>query len=492
MASTTWIPKPSDYLAALQDQNPWEKLGRVPQELAKPMRRPLAAMLWRTMHGPLRRYQVVLGPRRVGKTVAMYQTIDQLIKNGVSSNRLWFLRLDHPLLMHYHLGGWAKSLIRTYHGTADSPLFLFLDEVNYSESWDKWLKTFYDENWPLRIMATSSSTAALRNRTMESGIGRWSEQFLTPYTFTEFLGLRGDPIEASESSRDFLETLRSTIERREDLSRTTNLLRLFLLVGGFPELLGALVEDDVERGLLRSQQVLRSEAVQRVAGMDIPQVFDIKHPLMLERLLYILAGQMCGLMNVSALAADLQLNRQTIHTYVDYLQQAFLIFALPNYSTSEESIQRKGRKVYFVDGAVRNAALQRGLAPMHDAHEWGFLIENTVASHLYGLSLQSGGRLFHWRDGNDEVDFIYSASDNPVAFEVAKRTHGLDGLRALQSRYPRLRNRCFLISGELQEFRLPEDDPDGVGRVPLASFLAAVGQQTMTALTTRLGVSDAT
>lgn len=488
MRNDTWQPKPTDYFDALRDQNPWDKTGVVPEEFAKPSRRPLADALWKSMLQTPYRHQVVLGPRRVGKTVGLYQTIDNLIKNGIAPNRLWFLRLDHPLLMHYELGPWAKSLIRNYRGTPESPLFLFLDEVNYSKNWDKWLKTFFDERWPLRVVATSSSTAALRGRTVESGIGRWSEQFLTPYTFFEFQRLIKASVDAPSPDLDFFVTLRDAIESRAGVEPSTNdALRTFLLIGGFPELLTAYGSSDTESALLRSQQVLRSEAVQRVAGMDIPQVFDVKNPLILERLLYVLAGQMCGLMNVSNLSTQMELARQTVHTYIDYLEKAFLIFTLPNYSSNEEKIHRKGRKVYFVDGAVRNAALQRGVAPMNDSGEWGHLIENAAASHLHALSLQSGGRLFHWREGEVEVDLVYSESDNPIAFEVAKGSHSLSGLRAVQGRYPKLRNRCFLVSADSPLFSLPEENQDGIGRIPLTTFLFTVGRQMTASLAQRLG-----
>lgn len=36
-------------------------------------------------------------------------------------------------------------------------------------------------------------------------------------------------------------------------------------------------------------------------------------------------------------------------------------------------MQKRGRKVYFVDGAIRNAALQRGLALLDDPVELGAL-----------------------------------------------------------------------------------------------------------------------
>ena len=490
MRDRAWKPSKQDYLLALADQNPWHELDRVPSSLAFSTRRSLSDKLWLALKAEVQRFQIVLGPRRVGKTVGMHQTIQALIDEGVQPNRLWFLKLDHPLLMDYELNGWAKALINNYGATPEKPLYLFLDEINYSPRWDLWLKTFYDERWPLRIVATSSATAALRDRTVESGIGRWSDQFLMPYSFDEYLGLSNTPGPSIDRCADLFETIRSAIKNMVPDNTLADARELYLLVGGFPELLLSGVKDEpLETAVIRSQQVLRSEAVQRVAGMDIPQVFDIKNPQVLERLVYILAGQICGLMNVSNLASSLEISRQTVNQYINYLERSFLVFTLPNYSTSEETIQRKGRKIYFVDGAVRNAALQRGLAPIRDPRERGILTENAAAAQLFSMSMQTGMRLYHWRHRGDEVDFIYDDISGPIAFEVtASARHSLSGLRALHRRYPQFIGRSFLVSPEIRATNMPEADPDGIGRVSLDQFMIAVGRHTDHALTRRLGI----
>src|SRR6185369_12162723 len=96
----SWTPTESDYMRILEEQNPWHKLNRVPDELAPPVRRPMAEVLWQLMlNPPLPRYQIILGPRRVGKTTVMYQTVRQMLTEGVEAKRLWWLRLDHPLLL---------------------------------------------------------------------------------------------------------------------------------------------------------------------------------------------------------------------------------------------------------------------------------------------------------------------------------------------------------------------------------------------------------
>ena len=76
-----WKPRSDDYAAVFRSQNPWQSLGIVPEELAPPTRRPLANVLWRTLlDAGSKRHQIILGPRRVGKTTVMYQTVKQLLE----------------------------------------------------------------------------------------------------------------------------------------------------------------------------------------------------------------------------------------------------------------------------------------------------------------------------------------------------------------------------------------------------------------------------
>src|SRR4051812_14543303 len=107
-----WEPSESDYMRILEDQNPWHKLRRVPDELSPPSKRPLAEILWKLLlNPPLPRYQIILGPRRVGKTTVMYQTVKQMLAEGIDAKRLWWLRLDHPLLLDLALGDLVKWIM---------------------------------------------------------------------------------------------------------------------------------------------------------------------------------------------------------------------------------------------------------------------------------------------------------------------------------------------------------------------------------------------
>lgn len=79
-----WQPQPSDYQRVFSEQNPWQSSGAVPEALAPPTERSLASVLWRRLiRNDPRRHQVILGPRRVGKTTVLYQTVQHLIENGI-------------------------------------------------------------------------------------------------------------------------------------------------------------------------------------------------------------------------------------------------------------------------------------------------------------------------------------------------------------------------------------------------------------------------
>ncbi|TVQ61694.1 MAG: ATP-binding protein [Phycisphaerales bacterium] len=487
---TSWSPGTDDYRTALVDQNPWWSSGDVPQALAQTQERTLGANLFRVMQDGVgrQRFHVVIGPRRVGKTTAMYQTVRHLLAQGVSPRRILWLRLDHPLLMRVSLGDWVSTYARhELVTTSEQPTYVFLDELTYAEDWDLWLKTFYDEAWPVRVVGSSSSTALLRDRHVESGVGRWDEMYLSPYLFPEYLRLIGNADQISTEST-LAETIRANAT--DSSSAMAEPLRRYLLTGGFPELLlRERASDADERSrLLESQSTLRSDAVERVVYKDIPQAYGVDNPMALERMLYVLAEQATGLLSPKNVCADIQMTTPTFERYLSYLERAFLVFTLQNYAGSEGTKQRRGRKLYFVDGAVRNAALHRGLSPLDDQGELGVLRENLVAGHLHALAQLHQTRLYHWRDGKTEVDLVYDDDLGPLAFEVASSPrHHRGALRDFAERFPRFRGRCYLVAPGAS-YEPPHKPLNKPGLISIELLVRCAGAVAERALRLRLGV----
>lgn len=492
----TWQPPTDDIRRVLHEQNPWLATGRVPDVLAPANERPLAELLWRHVAaGEPRRFHIVLGPRRVGKTTAMYQTVRHLISEGTAANQLWWLRLDHPLLCTIPLGTLVRVIIETAGAEPGREIVLFCDELVYAKDWELWLKTFYDEHWPVRLVGTASATAALRNRRRESGVGRWTEHYLLPYSFGEYLDLIGEAATERITVGDNLaDTIRSLSPVPVFDERTVaDQRRRFLLIGGFPELLdrhgrASAIAGSEQDGLLQSQLILRTDAVERAIYQDIPRSFGIDNPMLLERLLYVLAGQVTGIISPSSLCKDLDgMTQPTLDRYLSFLEHAYLIFRLTNYVGSEESIQKRGRKLFFLDSAVRNAALQRGLAPLSNPAELGLLQENMAAAALHALGQHSGLRVHYWRDSSKkEVDLIYNHPTQPLAFELASTSHHtLAGLEALRQAHKRFENRTYLVAPGLP-LTHPEESSRGVGQISLDLFLLACSRQASAALSQQL------
>lgn len=492
---STWTPTNEDYQRIFQEQNPWFLTGSVPDVLAPPIERPLVRMLAdRLRLNDPARYQLVLGPRRVGKTTCMYQVVRALLNTGIDAGRLWWLRLDHPLLIDWPLGDIVRQIVDASAATQENPCYLFLDEIVYAKDWDLWLKTFYDEHYPVRIVATSSATAALKERKFESGVGRWDEDFLSPYVLNEYLELIDEPAEVAVAGNLRL-SVEGAIANNASVPPLEQHWTRLLVTGGFPELLLWARTDGVERRLedvtLESQRLLRSDAIERAVYKDIPQSFRVDKPVLLERLLYVLAGQMTGVLSPSNICQELDgLSQPTFDRYLHYLEQAFLVFVLPNFSGSEKGIQKRGRKLYFYDGAVRNAALQRGLGPLSDSGEMGALIENLAAAHLKALSVRTNVRLHHWRDGNHEVDLVYAHPTHPVAFEITSSPqHSRQGLRELMNRHAIFEGSCYLVAPG-SPLTSPASSATGVGTLPLDLFLALVGAQTQMSMLAAPGTSE--
>jgi hypothetical protein len=88
----------------LQYENPWWTTGQV-QGIYKLMSRRLYFDLFYpyVKETDIKRAVVLMGPRRVGKTVMMLHTIQQLIDEKINPQKIFFVAIDNPIYMHLSL-----------------------------------------------------------------------------------------------------------------------------------------------------------------------------------------------------------------------------------------------------------------------------------------------------------------------------------------------------------------------------------------------------
>lgn len=136
----------------------------------------------------IQRAVVLLGPRRVGKTILVYHTIQEMMdRGGVSGRDILYVTLETPLYTGLSLDALVDRFRRLFHRPEGTRLFVFFDEIQYLRGWEVHLKSLVDSYRGIRFVATGSAAAALKTKSVESGAGRFTEFVLPPLTFAEYL-----------------------------------------------------------------------------------------------------------------------------------------------------------------------------------------------------------------------------------------------------------------------------------------------------------------
>lgn len=140
-------------------------------------------------------------------------------------------------------------------------------------------------------------------------------------------------------------------------------------------------------------------------------------------------GQMVNLSNI---ARDTAVSRNSITTYFDILTDTLLGSWLPAWRPKAKVKEVAHPKFYFFDnGVVR--AIQKTLREPMSADERGILFETTIFNELNARIAYSdkGGELFYWRTPEGtEIDFIWKRGKHVIAIEVKSSARWRDDFNA--------------------------------------------------------------
>ena len=339
----------------------------------------------------LRRAVVLLGPRRVGKTILIHHLIDNLLKDGIDAPRIAFVEMDHPLLHGQSL----EAIVRQIEESAPAykgVRYLFFDEIQSHKDWEKHLKPLVDHRPDLRILVSGSAAAALKRQSNESGAGRFTDFLLPPLTFSEYLNLIPDPAAIREKNPG--------LYILENIDRLNEQFVDYINFGGYPELaLMPVVRSNPAR-------FVKSDIVDKVLLRDLPQLYGIQDIQELNSLFTLLAFNTAEEVSFEQLAQRSGVAKPTIQRYIEYLEAAFLIKRVFRVDQDGKRYQRdRNFKVYLT-----NSAMYTGLfgARKPDEPEFGHLVETA----LFAQRFHEDARLNYARWGTDgfEVDLVESSA----------------------------------------------------------------------------------
>ena len=253
-------------LKRMSIDNPWWLSGMIADDYKNMPLRPYSHLFYPLVADTtVRRATILMGPRRVGKTVMLYHTINKLIADGVNPQKIIYLSIDTPIynnisleeLFHY-----ACQVLKQ-DGNYDG-FFVFYDEIQYLKHWEVHLKSLVDTFRNVKFIASGSAAAALKMKSNESGAGRFTHFMLPPLTFYEFLHLQKlDTIIVEQ--KDTSITPYDTINM-DELNR---LFIEYINYGGYPEIVFS------EKIRSNPGQYIKSDIIDKVLLRDLPSLYGI-------------------------------------------------------------------------------------------------------------------------------------------------------------------------------------------------------------------------
>jgi predicted AAA+ superfamily ATPase len=409
----------------------------------------------------VRRATVLLGPRRVGKTVMIKQLIWELIESGFDPQSILFASVDTPVYSRMALEKFLDLMPKPL-STSTNRVVIF-DEIQYLRNWEIHVKDLVDQYPHIKFIVTGSAAAALRLKSKESGAGRFSEFMLPPLTFYEFLQFQNLDEELIRPDTDFgFKAL--------NIDKLNEAFIDYLNYGGYPE---AVVNQSVRDN---PDQFIRNDIIDKVLLKDIPSLYGIDDIPELNRLFSFLAynaGQEASLERISKQSG---LTKPTIKKYIEYLESAFLIIKLTTIDENCRSVKRERNFKVFLNNPSMRAALFNPVSS-EETEQIGHLTESAVFSQWQHSFSFKQLRYARWRN-EGEVDIVYleNAHERPLWIGEIKWSDRLSRdsigetktLRNLIARHPSIIS--AFITTKTVAGTLPQDDC----RIPITALPSAL------------------
>ncbi len=321
--------------------NPWWRDGQVPSRFRDWPRRVYFGGFWNLFaESSVRRAVILMGPRRVGKTVMLTQALQALIERGVDPKRLLFVSLDTPAYLGVPPDRLLQSFMDMHGHGRDSELYVVLDEIQYFKDWEVHLKSLVDLFYHIRFAASGSAAAVLKMKGRESGAGRFTDYALPPLGFGEYLQFRGIERQYFAPNGDLT----------ANIAALNDAFRDYIAFGGFPEPVhDARARIDIDR-------FLASDILERVVLGDLPELYGIGDGAELKRLLTWAAFNTGAEISYDKLAMEAGTAKNTLRKYLEFLEAAFLIVRLPRVDESAKRFRRVTHfKLYLANPTLRTA-----------------------------------------------------------------------------------------------------------------------------------------
>lgn len=411
--------------------NPWwENNEQIDERFNKMPRRSYFELFFELITDKsVNRALILMGPRRVGKTVMVYHAIQRLINEGLKPTQILYLSIETPVYTGLSLEQLVNFFQELHGHNRKDPLVLFFDEIQYLKNWEVHLKSLVDSYPDYKFIATGSAAAALRLKSLESGAGRFSNFILPPLTFAEYLQFIGRENELILTFTQHNGDNPNHIYIVRDIHELNLEFFNYLNYGGYPE---AVFSKTVQ---LDSSQYIKSDIIDKVLLRDLPSLYGISDIQELNRLFTTLAYNTGNEVSLESLSKSAGVAKNTLKRYLEYLEAAFLIKCINRIDQNAKRFKRATTfKVYLTNPSMR-AALFGFVAEEDEA--MGALTETALFSQWFHSEKIEQIYYARWDKNSGEVDLVYLRPDTQKpdwcvevkwSDQIVKKTQELRGL----------------------------------------------------------------
>jgi len=337
---------------------------------------------------------VLTGMRQVGKTTLIRQVFESIgTKNKI------FLDLENPLNQKiFEEENFDSIIFNLEHAglTKGEKSFVFLDEMQLVPKVVKAVKYLYD-HYKIKFFLTGSSSFYLKNLFPESLAGRKVIYELFPLDFEEMLVFKE---RERKSTNEFYEKARK--KNKISLEIYKKIFEEYLEYGGFPAVV-------LENEISRKRQIIE-DIFKSYFEKDIKTISDFREINKIRDLILLLANRVGSKIEISKISSELGISRETVYSYLSFLEKTYFIFLLNPFSKGSNGEVRGAKKVYFCDNGLLNY-----LGRVTE----GTLFENAV----FNILKKYGAINYYEKYKGPELDFILNKE---IAFEAKTKAWVLD------------------------------------------------------------------
>lgn len=405
-------------LDRLRFENPWWLTGTI-ESYYNAMRRRVYFELFKPVvtATDIRRAVVLMGPRRVGKTVMLYHTIHHLLNERHNPLKIAFVSIETPIYNKMALE-LLFAMCRKASGQSEAEgWFVFFDEIQYLKDWEVHLKSLVDSYPNTRFIVSGSAAAALKFKSNESGAGRFTDFMLPPLTFHEYIHLKQLNMLITESNLSWSGDLQN-IFSTHNIHELNNHFVDYINFGGYPEVIFS------EKIQSNAGRYIRSDIVDKVLLRDLPGLYGVRDVQELNSLFTAIAYNSGGEISLDELSKNAGIQKNTIKRYLEYLEAAFLIKVVHKISNKPKHFQRATQfKIYLTNPSLRSALF----TPIHLTDQ---SIDNMVETAIFAQWLHRPWFTpYYARWAKGEVDMVKLNNRNfsiDWAMEIKWSNHFFD------------------------------------------------------------------